>query len=89
MPWRIRSAGLRSRFVPTWRKDLAVRAALRRTYPRYIVIAIGSADEMRVWLRYCLDLDYLDDATWQAWRDEYQEIARMLEGLKQAVSQRV
>ncbi len=58
-------------------------------FRRYIVIAIGSADEMRVWLRYCLDLDYLDEATWQAWRDEYQEIARMLEGLKQAVSQRV
>ena len=36
---------------------------------------------MRVWLRYCLDLGYIDDTLWQEWRDEYQEIARMLHGL--------
>ena len=32
-------------------------------YRRYLLMAIGSADEMRVWIRYCLDLDYIDDAT--------------------------
>ena len=36
---------------------------------------------MRVWARYCLDLDYIDDATWQRWRDEYHEISKMLQGL--------
>ena len=50
-------------------------------FKRYIQIAIGSADEMRVWIRYCLDLGYIDQATWQHWRDEYQEIAKMLQGL--------
>jgi four helix bundle protein len=44
-------------------------------------MALGSADEMRVWSRYCLDLGYIDEATWQSWRDEYQEIAKMLQGL--------
>ena len=29
-------------------------------YRRYLLMAIGSADEMRVWIRYCLDLDYID-----------------------------
>jgi four helix bundle protein len=24
----------------------------------YLVMAIGSSDEMRVWVRYCLDLEY-------------------------------
>ena len=50
-------------------------------FRRYLLIAVGSADEMRVWLRYCLDLGYIDDTLWQEWRDEYQEIARMLHGL--------
>jgi four helix bundle protein len=27
-------------------------------FKRYLLMAIGSADEMRVWLRYCSDLEY-------------------------------
>ncbi len=50
-------------------------------FKRYIRISIGSADEMRVWIRYCLDLGYIEQSRWQTWRDEYQEIAKMLEGL--------
>ena len=50
-------------------------------FRRFLVMAIGSADEMRVWSRFCLDLGYIDEATWQRWRDEFQEIARMLSGL--------
>ena len=53
-------------------------------FKRYIQISIGSADEMRVWIRYCLDLGYIDQATWQHWRDEYQEIAKMLQGLSKS-----
>ena len=48
-------------------------------YKRYLQIAIGSADEMRVWARYCFDLRYIDEMAWQSWRDEYQEIAKMLQ----------
>jgi four helix bundle protein len=44
-------------------------------------MAMGSADEMRLWSRYCLDLGYIEEAMWKAWRDEYQAIARMLQGL--------
>ena len=50
-------------------------------FRRFVVMAIGSADEMRLWARYCLDLGYIDEPRWQSWRDEYQEIARMLNGL--------
>jgi four helix bundle protein len=41
-------------------------------------MALGSADEMRVWLRYGLDLGYIGEADWQRWRDEYEQIAKML-----------
>ena len=44
-------------------------------------MAIGSADEMRVWARYALDLGYLDEPAWRRWRDEYQTIARMLQSM--------
>jgi four helix bundle protein len=50
-------------------------------FKRYIMIAIGSSDEMRVWLRYCLDLGYIEEDTWKTWRDEYTEISKMLQGL--------
>ena len=53
-------------------------------FKRYLTIALGSADEMRVWLRYCLDLGYIDEANWQQWRDEYHEVAKMLQGLKRS-----
>ena len=53
-------------------------------YRRFLQMAIGSADEMRVWLRYCVDLGYIDQPTWIRWRDEYQAIARMLTGLHAA-----
>src|SRR5215468_1313042 len=50
-------------------------------FRRFLRIAMGSADEMRVWVRYALDLGYCDEATWRRWRDEYQALAKMLQGL--------
>ena len=52
-------------------------------FKRFILIAIGSSEEMRVWSRYCLDLGYIEEAAWRRWRDEYHEISKMLEGLHQ------
>ena len=48
-------------------------------FKRYLLIAIGSADEMQVWLKYCSDLEYLERKTCENWRDEYRQIARMLQ----------
>ncbi len=50
-------------------------------FKRFLQMAIGSSDEMRVWARYALDLGYIDEPTWQAWRDEYQVISKMLQAL--------
>ena len=60
----------------------------RVEFGRYLKIAMGSADEMRVWARYCLDLGYIDEPTWRRWRDEYQEIAKMLQGLLSSLDRR-
>ena len=50
-------------------------------FKRFLWMAVGSADEMRVWARYALDLGYLDEPLWREWRDEYQSIAKMLQSL--------
>ena len=49
-------------------------------FRRFVAMALGSSDEMRVWSRYCLDLGYIDEPTWRNWRDEYQEISRCFRG---------
>ncbi len=53
-------------------------------FKRFLAMSMGSSDEMRVWARYCLDLEYIDQPTWQRWRDEYQEISKMLQGLSRS-----
>ncbi len=50
-------------------------------FKRYLLMAIGSADEMQVWVKYCSDLEYVDQKACERWRDEYRQIARMLQGL--------
>ena len=50
-------------------------------YRRYLLMAIGSADEMRVWIRHCLDLNYIDGVTSSRWREEYIVIAKMLQAI--------
>jgi four helix bundle protein len=50
-------------------------------FRRFLQMATGSSDEMRVWVRYALDLRYIDEPTWQRWRDEFQIISRMLQML--------
>ena len=50
-------------------------------FKRFLWMAIGSADEMRVWARYALDLGYIDEPLWLEWRDEYQVISKQLQAL--------
>jgi four helix bundle protein len=50
-------------------------------FKRFLLMAIGSADEMQVWIKYCFDLGYLEPSVGGQWRAEYKEIAKMLQGL--------
>ena len=50
-------------------------------YKRYLQIAIGSTEEMRVWLRYSLDLGYIKEEKWKEWREEYEAIVKMLQSI--------
>ena len=54
--------------------------ASSKEFRRYLIMAVGSAEEMRVWCRYCLDLGYIDQKRWQQWSDDYKIVAKMLQG---------
>src|SRR5262249_16576932 len=54
-------------------------------FKRYLLMAIGSADQMQVWLRYFADLEYREQKVCAMWRDEYRQIAKMLQGLYTAL----
>ena len=54
-------------------------------FKRFILMSMGSSDEVRVWDRYCLDLGYINKEQWKHWSDEYQQIAKMLQGLSKSL----
>ena len=51
-------------------------------FHRFLVLALGSSDEMKVWLSFCADLDYMKPGDAKRIRDEYAIIARMLHVLR-------
>jgi four helix bundle protein len=44
-------------------------------------MALGSADEAKLWCAYARDLGFADARTSGAWQAAFEEIARMLQGL--------
>jgi four helix bundle protein len=50
-------------------------------FKRFILMSMGSADEMRVWVRYCYDLGYINKEQWDRYSEEYRRIAKMLNSL--------
>ena len=55
-------------------------------FRRFVMMALGSADETQVWLLYCRDLGYIEGDVAERWRGEYREIARMLTALHRGSS---
>ena len=70
-----------SKSIPATLAEGWAKRSSQAEFRRFVEMAVGSADEMRVWLRYAHDLGYIDEPSWQQWRQEYQEIAKMLAGL--------
>ena len=56
----------------------------RAEYKRFLLMAVGSADEMQVWTRYAIDLGYIEAGVGERWIGEYQSIARMLQAVYSA-----
>jgi four helix bundle protein len=50
-------------------------------FRRYIVMALGSVEEAKLWCAYGRDLGFAEAHNAGAWQNGYDEIARMLRGL--------
>ena len=57
-----------------------------REFRRYLVMALGSAEEAKLWCRYAQDLGFAEAAKAAHWQDECSGIARMLHGLLKHLS---
>ena len=49
---------------------------------RYVVMALGSVEEAKLWCHYARDLGYIDPAVASTWQTEFTELARMLQGFR-------
>ena len=58
------------------------QAGSPREFSRYLTMAVGSAEETKLWLRYAGDLGYVEATQAEAWRGEATQVIRMLQGLK-------
>ena len=50
-------------------------------FKRFLVMSLGSCNEMSVLIEFCKDLGYLPIAEYEAYKGEYSEIGKMLNGL--------
>ena len=53
-------------------------------FRRYLTIALGSSDEMQLWLEYCRDLGYMPQDQVAPLQSEYSVISRMIFGLNRS-----
>ena len=58
----------------------------KREFARYVATSLGSCNETLLWVKYAQDLEYLSKDVSQEWQNEYEQIARMLNGLYKAIS---
>ena len=50
-------------------------------FKRFLLIAIGSCDETKVWLDFAKDLGYASQSLYKELYQEYEEIGKMLYSL--------
>ena len=49
-------------------------------------MAVGSAEETRLWLRYAGDLGYVGAEQSETWREDLGHVVRMLQGLRASLN---
>ena len=55
-------------------------------FRRYLVMALGSTEECKLWCAYARDLEFVVETEASRWHAAFEEIARMLQGLIKRVS---
>jgi len=63
-------------------EGFAKQSDSRPEFKRFVSLALGSSGEMQVWLKYCLDLGYIPESSFQEWNQAYRSVSKMLHKLK-------
>lgn len=59
------------------------KTAYPAEWRRFLLMGLGSAQEMQVWADYAVKLNYISEETALRWDGCYEEIGRMLQGMIQ------
>jgi len=62
-------------------EGFAKQGSSKAEFKRFVMMALGSANEMLVWIRYCYELGYIEQSKQDDWCNEYNSICRMLNAL--------
>lgn len=62
------------------------QAGSKKEFRHYVLISMGSSDEMQIWIKYDKDLNYFTEEQADILIKEYQEISKMLNSLYKNVS---
>ena len=55
-------------------------------FKRFITIAIGSANEVELWIHYAFDLGYINEQTFQSWTKENNAVVGMLVKFRNSIA---
>lgn len=53
-------------------------------FRRFLALALGSANEMMVWMDFAHKLEYISNNQFNKWHDDYDHICRMLAKLRKS-----
>lgn len=59
-------------------EGFAKQSQSKADFKRFITVAIGSANEMQLWIHYAFDLEYIDRTKFNSWVQECDAIIGML-----------
>lgn len=65
------------------------QAGSKKEFRNFILMSMGSSDEMQIWIKYCKDLTYMAEERAKELTQAYQEISKMLKSLYNYVSQQI
>jgi four helix bundle protein len=66
-------------------EGFAKRAYSQAEFKRFLLMSLGSSDEMQIWWRYVVDLGYVEVQQAAEWHAEYKTISAMLNALLRKV----
>ncbi|MCB9991426.1 MAG: four helix bundle protein [Rhodospirillales bacterium] len=62
-------------------EGFAKQRSSQADFRRFLLMAMGSSNEMLVWINYCKELGYIDLEKAIFWREEYMSVGKMINAL--------